>query len=243
MPKAGELAYVSNIGAAGVRHALGKPFSDPECSRYLLDLGAIFAHLPPPPARLLDLGCGTGWTSAFIALRGYDVTAVDIAPDMIGLARRNQERWGADNIEFVAGDYEETRFAGAYDAVVFYDSLHHAEDENRALAGAFRALKAGGVCLTCEPGDGHARAAQEIAQRYGVTEKDMPPWHIMEIARTLGFRAAAVVERPQATARCQYPKRGFAGWRWAKSVLRPLFFGWRERRRLLRGNHIVLLQK
>jgi len=65
MPKAGELTYLQKLGPAGRQHALDKPFSDSLCWRYLIDIGAILSLLPPPPARLLDLGAGSGWTSVF----------------------------------------------------------------------------------------------------------------------------------------------------------------------------------
>ena len=39
--------------------------------------------LPDPPARILDMGCGGGWTSIFFAKRGYEVVGQDISQDMI----------------------------------------------------------------------------------------------------------------------------------------------------------------
>src|SRR5438552_716108 len=129
MPKQGEIDYVKNIGAEAVRHAFNKPFSDPECGRYLLDLGAVFSLLPPLPARVLDVGVGTGWTSVFLARRGYDVVGQDIAPDMIALAESNREQAGVTSLHFVVGDYEQLPFVEEFDAVLFYDALHHAEDE------------------------------------------------------------------------------------------------------------------
>ena len=51
--------------------------------------------------RVLDLGCGPGWSSIFLAGRGFRVTAGDVAPDMLALARENAERFGvADAIDF-----------------------------------------------------------------------------------------------------------------------------------------------
>jgi SAM-dependent methyltransferase len=36
-----------------------------------------------PPARLLDIGCGTGIDAAYFARRGYNVTAIDASPEMV----------------------------------------------------------------------------------------------------------------------------------------------------------------
>ena len=189
MAKSGEIAYLKNLGAAGVWHAANKPFSDPGCARYLAELGAVLALLPPPPARLLDLGCGTGWTSVFFARAGYEVVGLDLAPDMIEQAEANRARADLDRLKFGVRDYEHMAFAEAFDAAVFYDALHHAVDEGAAVAGAYRALKPGGVCVTSEPGEGHhdSPEARAAVRRYNVTEKEMPPRKIIELGRAAGF--------------------------------------------------------
>jgi SAM-dependent methyltransferase len=190
MGKQGEIHYLRNIGESGLCHAVNKPFSDPNCHLYLTDLGAILALLPPPPARLLDLGCGTGWTSAFFARRGYEVVGVDICADMIAQANQLRERAALPSLRFVECDYEEMAFREEFDAAVFFDALHHAVDESLALRRAFRSLKPGGRCVTREPGEGHAQAATsvEAVAKYGVTEKDMPPAKIIALGRAAGFR-------------------------------------------------------
>ncbi len=190
MGKRGEIDYLHNLDPAGVWHAVHKPFSDPGCARYLAEMAAVFALLPPPPARLLDLGCGTGWTSVFFARAGYEVLGVDLAPDMIAHARANAERASLDRLHFLVCDYEELPFEDDFDAVVFYDSLHHAVDEATAVRGAYRALKSGGVCLASEPGAGHEHSpeARAAVARYHVTEKAMPPRHVIELGRAAGFR-------------------------------------------------------
>ena len=43
--------------------------------------------LPPAPARVLDLGCGTGSLAVLLAGAGHDVTGVDFAPAMVARAR------------------------------------------------------------------------------------------------------------------------------------------------------------
>lgn len=187
--KQGEIDYVKAIGAAGALHAYDKPFSDPTCAKNLVDMGVILSLLPSPPARILDLGCGTGWTSVFFAKRGHSVIGQDIAPDMTELAYRNKQRHGAEDLQFITSDYESLQFNSEFDGAVFYDSLHHADDEGAAIASAWRALKPGGVLVTHEPGAGHSKNPQsvEAMRRYGVNEKDMPPVRIFALGQQAGF--------------------------------------------------------
>jgi SAM-dependent methyltransferase len=189
MTKEGEINYLKAIGEQNVKHAANKPFSDIKCHSLLAEIAAVMALLPPPPARLLDIGCGTGWTSIFFAKRGYDVVGVDIAPDMVALANDKLAQEQIANAEFKVFDYENMPFTNEFDCVVFYDSLHHAVDEKAALTCAHKALKLGGVCVTAEPGVGHAQAEGSLraVEKFNVTEKDMPPFLVMSIAQTLGF--------------------------------------------------------
>jgi SAM-dependent methyltransferase len=189
--KQGEIDYLKNLSEAQVRHAVNKPFSDDACDALLMEIGAIMSLLPRPPARILDVGCGAGWTSLFLARRGYEVVGLDISDDMVAHAEECRLQAGLENVAFVVGDYESVRFEAEFDAVLFFDSLHHAVDENAALAVAFRALKPGGRCVTSEPGAGHAHAEVSIQARekYDVTEKDMPPRRIVEVGREVGFRS------------------------------------------------------
>lgn len=179
--KTHEIEYVSNLAKvlrvpeAEVESFLAnKPFSDPDCWRYLEDIGQIMRALPPAPARVLDLGCGSGWTSEMLARCGYTVVGLDIAPDMIALANRRLDP--ALPLSFAACDYEAAIPFGTFDAVTIYDALHHAEHEGRVIHNAGKSLRDGGVFISIEPGRGHSEAAatKDVVDKYGTTEKDMP---------------------------------------------------------------------
>jgi SAM-dependent methyltransferase len=190
MAKQGEIDYLRKLTVDQVRHAVEKPFSDAGCDAELMQIAALMALLPPPPARLLDLGCGTGWTSIFFARRGYDVVGIDICEDMIFHANANKRRAGVESVRFLVRDYEGLDFGAEFDCAVFYSSLHHALDETRALRMVYNSLKPGGICVTSEPGEGHARSAsalQAVAD-YNITERDMSPRTIVATARQVGFR-------------------------------------------------------
>lgn len=197
--KEGEKEYLKKIGIQGQLHALNKPFSDIHCKRYLIDIGLIMSFLPTPPARLIDMGCGTGWTSIFFAKRGYDVVGVDISEDAIMLANQNKQRYNVENVRFIVADYESISKEnfGEYDCVVFYDALHHAENEFLALRCAFEILKNGGLCILSEPGVLHSvqKASVEAVKLYNVNEKDMPPQLIISIAKKIGFKEFHIIPK------------------------------------------------
>jgi ubiquinone/menaquinone biosynthesis C-methylase UbiE len=181
MAKAHEINYIANVSKVlnvpleqFESYLLRKPFSDQRRGWYLMDIAQILKHLPQPPARLLDIGVGSGWTSKIFALSGYDVVGVDIAPSMIELAKRNCHALA--NIKFYVCDYEAGMDFGSFDCVTIYDSLHHSTDEQKVIKSTYNALKKGGLLITIEPGKGHSQTVETIdaKRKYGTTEKDMP---------------------------------------------------------------------
>jgi len=196
MTKQAEIDYFGKMTEAGRRFAAGKPFTAEERGAYLLDMGQILSLIPKPPARLLDLGCGSGWTTAMFARSGYDALGVDIAPGAIALAR---EAFGHTGARFDVQDFEALPFRSEFDIVVIYDCLHHAENERAVLESVFRALKNGGEAVIVEPGEGHAADAvsQRAVQAHGVTEKDMPARRTAKLLRAAGFRTVRVLPRAQ----------------------------------------------
>lgn len=231
LSKLAEQNYLAVTGDFGKAHNLGKPFSDSGCAVNLASIGTIMTLLPDPPARILDLGCGGGWTSIFFAKRGYEVVGQDISQDMIDLATQNKAQHDIDSrLSFVCRDYEDTTIDEEFDAVLFYDCLHHADDERAALASAYRALKPGGVTITHEPGEGHSVAAGSIEamELYGVSERDMPPHLIIRHGQEIGFKASRIYPMPDTLLEILYrypiPRRwSKAGRRHAKMVLDVTF--------------------
>jgi SAM-dependent methyltransferase len=59
--------------------------ADPDCREAWRSL--LLEHLPPAPARVADLGCGTGTLALLLAEEGYVVDGVDFSPEMVRLAR------------------------------------------------------------------------------------------------------------------------------------------------------------
>ena len=72
--------------------------------------------LPPAPARVADLGCGTGSLSLLLAELGYDVQGVDLSPAMV--ERAIAKRGDAVTPTFRVGDAAHPPLEGAFDVVL-----------------------------------------------------------------------------------------------------------------------------
>ena len=59
--------------------------ADPDCREAWRSL--LLEHLPPAPATVADLGCGTGTLALLLAEEGYTVDGVDFSSEMVRLAR------------------------------------------------------------------------------------------------------------------------------------------------------------
>jgi SAM-dependent methyltransferase len=74
---------------------------------------------------VLDLGCGSGWLSIYLARQGFTVTGLDIAEHAIHLARMWADQEELE-IEFDIGDIAEMEYAmGSFEAVVANSIFEH----------------------------------------------------------------------------------------------------------------------
>jgi SAM-dependent methyltransferase len=245
-PKQGEREYFARIGPAGVRHATLKPFSEENCAANLAHLDALFHFLAPPPARVIEFGCGTGWLSLFLAARGYTVTGVDIAPEAIAAARDQAAQRGLA-VDFQLGDYESPPPATACDYALFFDSLHHAEDEALAVRRAYEALRPDGALIAFETRAGHSAtpASRRAVAEFGVHEKEMDVATIAALGRAAGFRRHLILPRAHEMMRSLYrPTYARAGSDFDLQV-RLLLSKLRVIRRLFRraDDHFIVLWK
>jgi SAM-dependent methyltransferase len=108
------------------------------------------AHLPAPPADLLDLGCGTGTLTVLLAEAGHRVHGVDLAPNMVDAARAKAATAGV-TARLEVGDAADPpgRPAG-YDVVLTRHVLWALPDPAAALARWVRLLRPGGRLLLVE---------------------------------------------------------------------------------------------
>jgi SAM-dependent methyltransferase len=125
-------------------HGLGDPATRAAWRELLLE------HLPPAPARVADLGCGTGTLSVLLAAEGYDVRGIDLSPEMVARAEAKAEAAGVA-ATFAVGDASDPQLpAGSFDVVLSRHVLWALPDPVAGLARWVALLAPGGRLVLVE---------------------------------------------------------------------------------------------
>lgn len=109
----------------------------------------LLAVLPPAPADVVDLGCGTGTLSLLLAGEGYAVDAVDFSPAMVGRAEAKLSGTALATVRL--GDAADPGLAPAsVDVVLCRHVLWALPDPALAVARWVRVLRPGGRLVLVE---------------------------------------------------------------------------------------------
>src|SRR5215471_9596116 len=101
----------------------------------------------PPGSRVLDLGCGAGYTAVALAERGYQVVGVDGEQAMLDMTSRRAEAAGV-TLSTTLGDAHELKFdQSSFDLVVALGLIPWLHSPNKALCEMNRVLKPGGFLV------------------------------------------------------------------------------------------------
>ena len=149
---------------------------------------------------ILDVGCGAGFFSVLLAKEGYQVTGVDLTPDMVENARilASEEKTAC---EFLVMDAENLRFEDeSFDVVISRNLTWTLPDVKRAYREWVRVLKKGGTLLNFdanyglsdftdlselpdnhahqEVGDEMMRECEEIKRQLPISSYSRPAWDL-----------------------------------------------------------------
>jgi ubiquinone/menaquinone biosynthesis C-methylase UbiE len=100
--------------------------------------------------RVLDVCCGTGDQTFYYARAGLIAYGIDLAPNMLRLARRDRRRWGQDNIAFQLADARHLPFRdSSFDGASISFALHEKDgvSRHRVITEMKRVVKKEGTLL------------------------------------------------------------------------------------------------
>jgi SAM-dependent methyltransferase len=155
-----------------------------------------------PPAKLLELGCGSAWMAEFLALYGYYVVATNLPSTELEIARRRADLLQAKacgaKLKIIGAAMEtvshETKSELPFDAVFVHEALHHAFDWKATVGESYRALCPGGYFFICqEPNTAHTFICYRSAKILKTHEIGFHQSELIEELKAAGFSEVTVL--------------------------------------------------
>lgn len=108
-------------------------------------LDYVAARMPLAGARVLDVGCGGGLLSEALARQGAQVTAIDLAPELVKVARLHRLESGLE-VDYRVQSVEDlaAEAPGSFDAITCMEMLEHVPRPGAILEACATLLKPGG---------------------------------------------------------------------------------------------------
>ena len=113
---------------------------------YRLQAELSVMQLPAQPGgRVLDIGCGAGWLTAFLGSLGWEAMGIDVDPESVKAVRSR-------GLDVRLGTLEAQGFPADYfDAIIMNHVIEHIHDPLEHLRECYRVLKKGGVLSLATP--------------------------------------------------------------------------------------------
>jgi demethylmenaquinone methyltransferase/2-methoxy-6-polyprenyl-1,4-benzoquinol methylase len=156
-----------------------------------------------PHDTVLDVGTGTGVLLPVLSsyTGGKNITAIDIAEDMIAVAKRKHESLGCS---FLLGDIVTYPFQPeSFDVIACYSVFPHIDDKPRMIKNLLAALKRGGLLAILHSCSKERINGVHVHAHRDVSMDSLPPAEmVVDLMRKLGMRLEVMIDNSEMYAVC-----------------------------------------
>lgn len=101
--------------------------------------------------KILDIGCGAGTLSLYLASKKNEVLGIDIAENAIYSCKSSAEYLNLKNVSFQQMPFPDKIPNGKFDLIICSEVLEHLKDDKLALKKIFSLLNNGGIAIISTP--------------------------------------------------------------------------------------------
>jgi len=119
---------------------------------YINLVSIIRNYLGKKRAGVLDIGCGVGTISYYLASKGNYVTGLDIAKNAIKIAKKNARTLHLENnIKFIVADFPKESVNEKFNLIICSEVLEHLEEGEKAIETIYELLEREGILILSTP--------------------------------------------------------------------------------------------
>jgi ubiquinone/menaquinone biosynthesis C-methylase UbiE len=148
----------------------------------LIELDFILTHIPAyiTPIKILEVGCGNGYSTQFFTTSFAHVTAIDQSPEMI--ARAKNENKSLKTADFVEMDVRDIKYPdNTFDIAISQRCLINLpswKDQQRAISELHRVLKPSGVFILVEGSETGLNNLNTMRKALGINEITVSSYNV-----------------------------------------------------------------
>jgi 2-polyprenyl-3-methyl-5-hydroxy-6-metoxy-1,4-benzoquinol methylase len=153
----------------------------------------LFSKYIPIQSNILELGAGGGWLAEFLAIAGYEVTALTLSTydiEVIKTRSQSLKLKGVDGLKHIQSPMEtvDEVCQKQFTAVYCYEALHHAYSWRDTLKASYNCLEDGGFLMILkEPNLLHTFISYRVAKLTNTHEIGFKSWELIPYLKSLGF--------------------------------------------------------
>jgi len=119
---------------------------------YKIILPILDKYVNTTNKKILDIGCGSGTLSLYLASKGNTVHGIDISKRAVYTSNKSAKELGLKNVSFEVLDFPRDKLRpNNYDVILLLEVIEHIEEDARALQLLYSRLNTNGILILSTP--------------------------------------------------------------------------------------------